>query len=86
MLDESASVKELPRQEDMGEGENQRRDRIGNVDDLDRDEDGIMEDNDDMGRKMQMKTNQNFLTVEEQEQKRIRMEDENAVSAQKLME
>jgi len=70
LLDESASVKELPRQEDLGDGEDQRRrrndaDKFGGVEELNDDRDDI--DEDDMGGNIKMQTKQNFLTVEEQE-------------------
>ena len=60
-MDESASVKELPRQEDLGDGEEQRRrrddrDRFGGVEDLGGDRDDIDEDDDDMGNNLKNKT------------------------------
>ena len=53
MLDESASVKELPRQEDLGDGEDRPRrrndaDRFGGIDELDRDERDDIDEDDDM--------------------------------------
>ena len=78
LLDESASVKELPRQEDIGDGEQRYKrtggiqDRFGAPGEFDR---GEEIDEDDMGHAMKFKTNTNFLTVEQQEQKRIQIEE-----------
>ena len=65
-MDESASVKELPRQEDVDDvdGEiEERDDRYGNIDDMDRD---IDEENPDAADGMYSgRKDKNFLSLEE---------------------